>query len=166
MALTQKSRERTRAWPTIAAVLAMLAALLVSPLALAPRAEAYIYWTESGRNAAIGRANLDGTGVDRGFLDQHAGVITADAGHLYWSDRNDDVSRSNIDGTSVDPSFIDGLVPVICSRGCVFHVRPGGRWSPCLRDGEGRFLTRGAGGHRARQPRWHRGRSEIYHHER
>ena len=93
------------------------AGLAPSPCA---RAEAYIYWTESGRNAGIGRANLDGTGVDRGFLDQHAYVITADAGHLYWSDRNDDVSRSNIDGTSVDPSFIDGLVPVICSRGCSY----------------------------------------------
>ena len=40
MALTQKPRERTRAWPTTVAVLVLLVALLVLPLALAPRAEA------------------------------------------------------------------------------------------------------------------------------
>ncbi len=45
MALTQKPRERTRAWPTTVAVLVLLVALLVLPLSLAPRAEAYIYWT-------------------------------------------------------------------------------------------------------------------------
>ena len=44
-------------------MLALLAALLVSPLALAPRAEAFVYWTNQS-DGTIGRADLDGTGVD------------------------------------------------------------------------------------------------------
>lgn len=46
-----------------AALLALLAALSISVLALAPRADAYVYWTS--RSGDIGRANLDGTGVHR-----------------------------------------------------------------------------------------------------
>ena len=37
------------------------------PLALAPRAEAYVYWANPDEGT-IGRANLDGTGVDQSFI--------------------------------------------------------------------------------------------------
>ena len=47
------------------AVLFLAALLLASP-ALAPRAEAFVFWTNSGDT--IGRANLDGTGVDPSFI--------------------------------------------------------------------------------------------------
>src|SRR3954447_14063359 len=43
-----------------------LAALLVATLALAARADAFVYWTNF--NGTIGRANLDGTGVDQSFI--------------------------------------------------------------------------------------------------
>ena len=40
------TRQRARpSPPTLAAVLTLLAALVVLPLALAPRAESFIYWT-------------------------------------------------------------------------------------------------------------------------
>src|SRR5215216_3624893 len=66
-------------------VLALLAALLVLPLALAPRAEAFVYWTDPVNNA-IGRANLDGTGVDKRFISGVAipGSVAVDARHIYW----------------------------------------------------------------------------------
>ena len=61
MALTQKAGERTRVWPMTTALLA----LLVLSLALAPRAEVFIYWTNGD---SIGRANLDGTGLNSHFI--------------------------------------------------------------------------------------------------
>jgi hypothetical protein len=50
---------------TLVGTLVLLAALLVSPLVLAPRAEAFIYWTNY---SAIARASLDGSGVDQSFI--------------------------------------------------------------------------------------------------
>jgi hypothetical protein len=54
-------------------LLALLAALLVLTLALASRAEAFIYWANhdlgGGSRGTIARANLDGTGVDESFID-------------------------------------------------------------------------------------------------
>jgi hypothetical protein len=46
-----------------------LATLLVATLALAGRADAFVYWTGFISNS-IGRANLDGTGVDPNFMTQ------------------------------------------------------------------------------------------------
>jgi hypothetical protein len=54
--------------------LALLAALLVLPLALVPRAEADIYWTNQSYSAddeilpGIGRAHLDGSEVNPSFI--------------------------------------------------------------------------------------------------
>ena len=109
------SSKRTRPSPT---AFAILLALLILPLVLAPRAEAYIYWSHVG-TGTIGRANLDGTGVDPSFFDHRAVAMTVDARHIYWSHGGDDgaVRRAKIDGTGVDPKFITGLVPVICDRG-------------------------------------------------
>ena len=87
--MTRPTRQRARpSPPTLAAVLALLAALLVLPLALAPRAEAFVYWTNSRRHG-IGRANLDGRGVDQRFIDlrpsRRRGASTVDARHIYWT---------------------------------------------------------------------------------
>jgi virginiamycin B lyase len=97
----------------------LLAALLAVTLALAPRAEGFVYWThydpdhpDAGR---IGRANLDGTGVDRSFIAgayaPHA--IAVDAAHVYWTNNafpRATIGRANLDGTGVDQSFIGGLL--------------------------------------------------------
>ena len=102
---------RQGAWsspPTLAALLALLA-LLVLPLVLAPRADAYIYWTNPG---AIGRADLDGSGVDQSFVPDVPcclSDVAVDADHLYWAHSYEGtaaIGRANLDGTGVDQSFI------------------------------------------------------------
>ena len=98
-------------------VLALIAALLVLPLALAPRAEAFVYWNGY---ATIERANLDGTGVDHSFITgADAGSVAVDAAHVYWSNASKTpqdpydpiIVRANLDGsdkTSFDigPSYL------------------------------------------------------------
>ena len=64
--MTGLARERVLpARSIIATAVTLLATLLLVPLVLASRAEAFIYGTGSGD---IGRANLDGTGVDDMFI--------------------------------------------------------------------------------------------------
>jgi virginiamycin B lyase len=94
----------------IRAIALLLAALLVLTLALVPRAEAFVYWAHSF-GGAIGRANLDGTGVDQSFITgtgQSWGVAVDDA-HVYWSNTTGTIGRANLDGTRVDQSFISTL---------------------------------------------------------
>jgi virginiamycin B lyase len=93
-----------------------------------------IYWTGSfcegdcnGQGTdqiafAVGRANLDGTGVDRDFIitgrSPGGGVagtdLALDAGHIYWSGRDftaccgATIGRANLDGTGVEQHFIAG----------------------------------------------------------
>jgi len=69
----------------------------------------YIYWG-SGRNA-IGRANLDGTGVNESFITGTGGAVgvAVDGNYIYWTDfDNHSVARANLDGTGVNTSFITG----------------------------------------------------------
>ena len=106
----------------VIAICAIALAALLS-LALAPRAEAYIYWTNSGgepgtseeTNPTIGRANLDGTGVKQDFivlpLRGGGGGIAVDAEHIYWttpdgSPQAGSIGRANLDGTAPNHSFI------------------------------------------------------------
>jgi virginiamycin B lyase len=98
-------------------VLALLAALVVLPLALSPRAEAFVYWTNSSTNA-IGRANLDGTGVDERFIGgtELPGAVAVDGHYIYWAgygqvahpteEQGAAIARARLDGTKVDWTFI------------------------------------------------------------
>jgi hypothetical protein len=107
--------------PTFAALLALVAAVLVFPLALAPRAEAFVYWTGSG---AIGRANLDGTGVDESLIDlrrDDPASVAVDARHIYWI-QADGIGRANLDGTGVDTEFIPGSIDVDFAPGPALAV--------------------------------------------
>jgi virginiamycin B lyase len=90
----------------------LIAAILVC-LALAARAEAFIYWANFN-SGTIGRANLDGTGVHQSFItgaDNPVGVAV-DASHIYWANEGflsgTTIGRANLDGTGVDQSFISG----------------------------------------------------------
>jgi phosphotransferase system IIA component len=73
----------------------------------------FIYWTNLGiPGGAIGRANLDGTGVNQTFI-TGAGdpqFVAVDGQHIYWSNPypSPDIGRANLDGTSVNSSFISG----------------------------------------------------------
>ena len=67
--------------------------------------------SSTGRTNRIGRANLDGTGVNQSFI---TGVssptgVAVDAGHVYWANvAADTIGRANLDGTGVNQSFITG----------------------------------------------------------
>jgi len=93
-------------------VTVLLAAVLALTLALAPRAEGYVYWANQGIDGgrgSIGRANLDGTGAERDFITTGNGAcgIAVDSAHIYWTNLNSDtIGRSNLDGTGVNESFI------------------------------------------------------------
>jgi virginiamycin B lyase len=104
-----------RTFLTIAAAAAAAAALLVTgaaakPAPATPRSAGYIYWTNLGPGT-IGRANLDGTGVNQSFIVGAAQPwgVAVDAGHIYWGNYGSHtVGRANLDGTGVNRGFIAG----------------------------------------------------------
>lgn len=66
-------------------------------------------------SAAIARANLDGTGVDRSFIPDippynglFGNALAVDDHHLYWDSYSDGgtIARANLDGTGIDADFI------------------------------------------------------------
>ena len=82
----------------------------------------HIYWTApSLAGGVVGRANLDGTGVERtfmtGLLNRMTGVAV-DAEHLYWGQYTivgsgrytfvGSIGRANLDGTGMDQEFLGG----------------------------------------------------------
>ncbi len=72
-----------------------------------------VYWTT---NSAVGRANLDGTGVNQSLIS--VGGLTGlavDSGHLYWSwismYGGMAIGRSNLNGTGANYQFIGAYMP-------------------------------------------------------
>jgi virginiamycin B lyase len=94
--------------------LAILGSLLAATVVLwvpAP-AGAFLYWT-TNQSADLGRANLDGSGANGGFVVPGTGGpgfgVAVDAGHIYWAGHTaGTIGRADLDGTSVEPSFITG----------------------------------------------------------
>jgi sugar lactone lactonase YvrE len=84
-------------------------AVLVCWIALAPRAEAFVYWA-NGNAGTIGRANPDGSSPNQSFI--ASGSLTrgvaVDAGHIYWArlTGSSTIGRANLDGSSPDQGFI------------------------------------------------------------
>jgi hypothetical protein len=74
----------------------------------------HIYWT-SYNPGEIGRANLDGTGVDKSFIptgDVNPLGVAVDAQHVYWANPlASTIGRANLDGSASDPGFILGPSP-------------------------------------------------------
>ena len=62
-----------------------LGAILVLSLVVVGRAEAHVYWTNNA-DTTIGRANLDGTGVNQSFLSGASTPcgVAVDGAHVYW----------------------------------------------------------------------------------
>ena len=75
----------------------------------------HIYWANSFIPEGIGRANLDGTGVNPSFIfspNTPVGVAV-DSGHIYWANAvSTTIGRANLDGTGVNESFISGGRPI------------------------------------------------------
>jgi hypothetical protein len=89
------------------AACALVGALALLASAWATQASANIYWTNLS-GGTIGRANIDGTGVNESFI---AGAnapngVAVGGGHIYWSNEAGTIGRANIDGTGVNESFI------------------------------------------------------------
>ena len=58
---------------------------------------------------SIGRANLDGSGVDSQFITVPGGRLSGvalDSSFVYWTDLRGTVERSNLDGTGITQSFV------------------------------------------------------------
>jgi hypothetical protein len=75
---------------------------------LAAQADAFVYWSES--NGSIGRANLDGTGVNESFITGAGGpgALAVDGQHVYWANFDSGtIGRANLDGTGVNQYFLD-----------------------------------------------------------
>jgi len=77
---------------------------------------AHIYWTTG--NNEIGRANLDGTGIDEHFIttdNTEPTALAVDGAHIYWTASiigtggGGVIGRANLDGSGVQPTFITGL---------------------------------------------------------
>jgi hypothetical protein len=153
--------------PIALALFACLASALAAVAFLgfsSERADAYVYWGAWDHNSYtgyVGRARLDGTHKDRGFI-QGRGIrpmaIAVDARHIYWSNVNrgggysNSIGRARLDGTKVERRFIDHV-------GWVYGLAVAGRhiyWSPlphtsiarATRDGtevDPNFITVGPG---------------------
>lgn len=85
---------------------------LFAAASLAPVAGADLYWTTGGTPEAIGRAELDGGGVDPTFIDfeeeeiEPSGVAI-DSEYIYWTSFDGGaIGRARLDGSEIDPSFI------------------------------------------------------------
>ena len=110
--MRRATRQRARALsPTLAAAVALLATVVVLPLALVPRAEAFLYWTNQSSDT-IARANLDGSGVRQSFISGAGGPtgIAVDAQHVYWANgETRTIARADLDGTHVTETFISDV---------------------------------------------------------
>ena len=79
----------------------------------------HIYWASgSGSgNGTIGRASLNGTHIDKTFIDPQAYLpvgLAIEAGYIYWLRAPVVVGRAKLDGSEVDPA----LIPFCISGGC------------------------------------------------
>ena len=72
----------------------------------------FIYWTQGdAADGSIGRANLDGSDANQGFIPHTAGItdpsgmaVTPTA--IYWQNGGGTIGRANIDGSAPNPGFI------------------------------------------------------------
>ncbi len=83
--------------------------LLAGVMATAPAAQAYIYWADTTAGA-IGRANLDGTGVTTRFITggELPQAVAVDGTSIAWAQivGTGAVGRANLDGSGVTQTFI------------------------------------------------------------
>jgi streptogramin lyase len=91
-------------------ITAVALALCLASLALAPRAGAYVYWTNSSGDS-IGRAKLDGSVVIRSFIPDVAFPedVAVDGAHIYWtSNVGGAIGRAKLNGSGIDDAFVNG----------------------------------------------------------
>jgi sugar lactone lactonase YvrE len=92
----------------------VLLAVAIGGLALPASAGAYVYWANyhPQNGTMFGRANLDGTGANQGFITAATDSIgiAVDGNHVYWTNAfAGTIGRANLDGTGVNQFFITGI---------------------------------------------------------
>ena len=95
-----------------------LAALLTAMVCggFAAQADAFVYWPD---NVALGRANLDGSGVNQNLIGIGLGVfgVAVDGQHVFWTDSEGGaIGRANLDGSGANKSFTDDLLRFMRNR--------------------------------------------------
>ena len=100
-------------------VLAVSTLMLVM-LALAARADAFVYWANTANT--IARANLDGSGVNENFIRAyHPWGVAVNGQHIYWGNGDTSaahqVGRANLDGSGVNQR-----IACLCALGIGFPV--------------------------------------------
>lgn len=70
---------------------------------------AHVYWTDLDGANSIGRADIDGEGVEDDFIAGGACGVAVDAQHVFWSTLADSIGRADLDGASPNGGFISGL---------------------------------------------------------
>jgi hypothetical protein len=102
--------------------------VVVVMLAMAPSADAYVYWADNGPGSGgtgtnLGRANLDAGGLKSNFATTagNPGVIVSDGSHTYWTESGGAgyaIGRANPDGSGATSTFIAGAA----TSGGVFGI--------------------------------------------
>jgi hypothetical protein len=92
-------------------VLVAFLALVILLLLLVQDAKGnFVYWANAGQ-ASIGRAKINGTGVNNAFIggltDVHG--VAVDSKYIYWTQgfgASSSIGRANLDGSGANPNFI------------------------------------------------------------
>lgn len=91
----------------IAVLLAATALLLLPPKANGN----FVYWTSGGTDSSIGRAKINGAGLNNDFITglNDVRAVAVDDRFIYWTEGaagDSSIGRANLDGSGVNPSFI------------------------------------------------------------
>jgi hypothetical protein len=104
-ATVPRVRQAIRSRLPIAAGLAVLGSC-----AFVAQAGAYVYWGSNAtpsRGGGIGRAKLDGSGVDYQFIRLRPTLtVTTGGSYIYWSSATNAIGRAKVTGTRVQRKFI------------------------------------------------------------
>jgi hypothetical protein len=92
----------------------LVGAIFALTLAVAPRADAFVYYSNWGgiSNGTVGRANTGGTAPNQNFIPALANRqptgIEVNGSFIYWANQGShSLSRTNLNGSGVDNSFLD-----------------------------------------------------------
>jgi virginiamycin B lyase len=116
------------AFRTVVGVAVAIAATLWIGVA---HAGAHVYWVDQGLGS-IGRANLDGNGVEPSFIGGAGNLsraVAVDDQHLYWTDRVSPgtIGRASVDGTGARHDFITNAgdpYAIAVAGGHIYWVNP------------------------------------------
>jgi hypothetical protein len=94
----------------------LTAALFACAIPAAAEAN-FVYWANDGQTS-IGRAKLNGTGVNNNLIPglNDPTAVAIDSKFIYWAEANS-IGRANLDGTGANPNFIPAASGVTAPAG-------------------------------------------------